>query len=159
MSFRCTNSISIYCKMITPSHHTSPYIVMMFFLWWELLRGAILFFFKNFIYLFLERKRGRETLMCGCLSGTPYWGPVPQPRHVPRLGIELATLWFAGWHSIHWATPARARGVILISVNSATIQKILLKFTKSNIIKFSWQSLSLKLTFQTILFQTLHLFY
>ena len=39
-------------------------------------------------YLFLERgregkKRGRETSMCGCLSYTPYWGPGPQPRHVP----------------------------------------------------------------------------
>ena len=25
---------------------------------------------------------------------TPYWGPGPQPRHVPWLGIKLATLWF-----------------------------------------------------------------
>ena len=24
----------------------------------------------------------------------PYWGPGLQPRHVPWLGIELATLWF-----------------------------------------------------------------
>ena len=28
-------------------------------------------------------------------------------RHVPWLGIKLVTLWFAGRHSIHWATPAR----------------------------------------------------
>ena len=39
---------------------------------------------------------------------TPYCGPVLQPRHVPWLGIEITTLWFTGWHSIHWATPARA---------------------------------------------------
>ena len=26
---------------------------------------------------------GRETSMCGCLSCAPYWGPNPQPRHVP----------------------------------------------------------------------------
>ena len=26
------------------------------------------------------------------LSRTPYWGPGPQPRHVPSLGIELAIL-------------------------------------------------------------------
>ena len=32
--------------------------------------------------------------MCGCLSCAPYGGPGPQPRHVPRLGIELVTLWF-----------------------------------------------------------------
>ena len=38
----------------------------------------------------------------------PNWGPGPQPRHVPWLGIEPVTLWFTGWCSIHWATPARA---------------------------------------------------
>ena len=32
--------------------------------------------------------------MCGCLSHAPYWGPGRQPRHVPRLEIEPATLWF-----------------------------------------------------------------
>ena len=33
--------------------------------------------------------------MCGYLSCVPHWGPGPQPGHVPWLGIELATLWFA----------------------------------------------------------------
>ena len=33
--------------------------------------------------------------MCGCLLCTPYWGPGLQPRHVPWLGIEPATLWFS----------------------------------------------------------------
>ena len=37
-----------------------------------------------------------------------YWGPGLQHRHVPWLGIEQVTLCFAGWHSAHWATPARA---------------------------------------------------
>ena len=32
--------------------------------------------------------------MCGCLWHGLYWGPGPKPRHVPRLGIELATLCF-----------------------------------------------------------------
>ena len=73
----------------------------------------ILFFKILFIYLYLERgkggrKRGREISMCGCLWCVPYWGPGPQPRHVPWLGIEPVTLWFTGWCSIHWATPARA---------------------------------------------------
>ena len=45
--------------------------------------------------------------MCGCLSHIPYWGPGLQPRHVPWLGVKLATLWFTGLCSIHWATPAR----------------------------------------------------
>ena len=51
--------------------------------------------------------------MCVCLSCTPYWGPGLQLRHGPWLGIELATLWFAGQHSIHWATPASAIHCIL----------------------------------------------
>ena len=32
--------------------------------------------------------------MCGWFSCVPYWGLGPQPRHVPWLGIEPATLWF-----------------------------------------------------------------
>ena len=39
----------------------------------------------------------------------PHWGPCLQPRHVPGLGVELTTLWFAGLLSVHWVTPARAR--------------------------------------------------
>ena len=30
-----------------------------------------------------ERKRGRETSMCGCLLSVPYWGSGQQTRHVP----------------------------------------------------------------------------
>ena len=49
------------------------------------------FFFKIlFTYFKTEekgrRKRGRETLLCGCLSHTPYWGHGPKPRRVPWLG-------------------------------------------------------------------------
>ena len=47
--------------------------------------------------------------MCGCFLGAPHWGPSPQPRHMPWLGIEVEALWFTGWSSIHWATPARAK--------------------------------------------------
>ena len=57
-----------------------------------------------------RRKRGRKTSMSCCLLHTPHWGPGLQPRHVPWLGIKLVTLWFAGWHSIHLATPPRALG-------------------------------------------------
>ena len=53
--------------------------------------------------------------MCGCLSCAPYWGPGPQPRHVPWLGIELAALWFTGLRSIHWAPPARPGLYFLIN--------------------------------------------
>ena len=57
-------------------------------------------FLKDFIYLFLKRGEEKEKemgrninvwlpLMC------PYWGPGVQPRHVPWLGKETVTLWFA----------------------------------------------------------------
>ena len=46
--------------------------------------------------------------MCGCVSHAPTRDPVCNPRHVPWLGIEPATLWFSGCHSIHRDAPARA---------------------------------------------------
>ena len=74
-----------------------------------------LLFFKDFIYLFLERGEGRERninvwllLMHLALETWP-----TKPRHVPWLGIKPATLWFSGWHSIHWATLARAVLLVL----------------------------------------------
>ena len=56
--------------------------------------------------------------MCGCLSCTSYWGPAPQPRNVPWLGIKAVTLCFKGQCSIHWDTPARAPWCFLYSLNS-----------------------------------------
>ena len=49
--------------------------------------------------------------MCGCLLHAPSQGPGPQPRHVPQVGIEPATLWFEGQYSIYWATPAKAHQI------------------------------------------------
>ena len=75
-------------------------------------------FLKILFIVFREgkgrRKTGKETSICGCLLHAPYWGRGLQPRHVPWLGIELVIVWFAGWHSIHWATPARAQIVLII---------------------------------------------
>ena len=69
-------------------------------------------FFK--IYLFICRDWGRggerkgEKHQCVVASLVPPTaGSGPQPR--PWLRVKLATLWFTGWHSIHWATPARAQ--------------------------------------------------
>ena len=49
------------------------------------LSGLSILFFKDFIYLFLERgegrERGRETSACSCFSWDPYWVPGLQPRH------------------------------------------------------------------------------
>ena len=104
-------------------------------------------FFSSIFYLFIfrerskEGERGRETLMCERyiellpLSHTTNWEPGPQPRHVPWLGMELATFWFTGRHSIHWATPARVAFHFMTvcclpnySINSAINQKWLLSF-------------------------------
>ena len=67
---------------------------------------------KDCIYWFLENRKGkerrRETSMCGCLSSIPYWGPGPQPRHMPWLGIKPVTLWFTVRYSVHWAIAIRA---------------------------------------------------
>ena len=69
---------------------------------------------KDLVYLFFRQKgreRGREGEKHQCVvasSRTPYGRPGLQPRHVPWLGIKPATLCFAVWHSIHWATSARA---------------------------------------------------
>ena len=53
--------------------------------------------------------------MRGCLSCAPYWGPGLQPRHVPWLGMEPETFWFAGRHTIHWATPGGAKYAVHIT--------------------------------------------
>ena len=88
----------------------------------------IFILFSLRLYLFISRQRGREgekgrePSMCGCLSHIPYWGPGRQPRQVPWLGIELATLCFAGRHSIHWATPARAEFIFRKNKKSTYIK-------------------------------------
>ena len=80
-------------------------------------------FKKN--YLFIFRQRGREGEKHQCVVAShgdqrvprcPYWGPGLQPRHVPWLGIKPVILWFAGWHSIHWTTQARARYLYTFSI-------------------------------------------
>ena len=69
-------------------------------------------FLTSFYLFILERgregEREGEKSMCGCPSCAPCWGSGLQPGYVPWLGIEPVTLWFTGWCSIHWATPAKA---------------------------------------------------
>ena len=64
-------------------------------------------------YLFLSRGERRETErgkhQCVVTSHTHPTGDLAHnPGMCPDLGIKPVTLWFSGWHSIHWATPARA---------------------------------------------------
>ena len=101
-------------------------IFLSFFLWsrsTELCKFLHeLIFKKTFSYLFLEREKGKkkrkgETSMCGCLSRVPHQCRGQQPRHVSWLGIEPATLWFPGWCSNHWTSPAKASYTIFGNVN------------------------------------------
>ena len=65
-------------------------------------------YFQRF-YLFLDRMEGREKERereHQCVVA--FHMPCAQPRHVPWLGIEPATLWFSGQCSVHWATPVMA---------------------------------------------------
>ena len=61
-----------------------------------ILNFTLLILKKRFTYVFLERRREgervRETSMCGCLSSASSWGPGPQSRCVPWLGIQPAAL-------------------------------------------------------------------
>ena len=52
------------------------------------------------IYLFLERGEQREkewerNINVWLSLTRSHWGPGPQPKHVPQLRIQPATLWFA----------------------------------------------------------------
>ena len=97
---------------------------------------ANLSFLKDVIYLFIERGEGREKererniavwemyWLVSCLLHNPNWGPGPQPRRVPWLGIELVTFLVTGWHLIHWATPARPyfkASIFIFSFNLLTV--------------------------------------
>ena len=56
------------------------------------------FFLRFYLFIFIERMGGEregEKYQCVVASHVaPHWGPGPQSRHVPRLGIEPVTLWF-----------------------------------------------------------------
>ena len=71
------------------------------------------FFFIKKIYLFIFREREREkererNINMWLPLVHPLLGTWPVSRHVPWLGTKLATLWFIGLRSIHWAIPVRA---------------------------------------------------
>ena len=82
------------------------------------LNGSPYLFFRFYLFIFREgkegRMRGRESSVCGCLSHIHNWEPSPQPRHVPWLEIEPASLCFSSWHSIHWVTPATTGSLYLL---------------------------------------------
>ena len=92
------------------------------------LLGAILtiqFLFLRF-YLFIFRQRGgREKEKERNIN---VWLPLTRPllgtwstTQASWLGIQLATLWFAGWCSIHWATPARAQFVLYFHISGSIL--------------------------------------
>ena len=83
---------------------------------WETHQGIIIrliLFKKDFIYLFLKRGEGKEKERERSIN---VWLPLTHPmlgtwfttQACALTGNQPATLWFTGWHSIHWAAPARA---------------------------------------------------
>ena len=69
---------------------------------WNKITSEI-FFYKNFIYLSLERWEGKEKESKRNIdASTAYLVHVPE-----TLGVKLMTLWFTGQHSVHRAPPAR----------------------------------------------------
>ena len=98
------------------THNKENRVWCTFFLKQSFLKDFIIIY-DCYYYYFLDKGerigKDSKTSMCGCLSCAPYWGPGLYPRHVPWLGIELVTLWLTDWHSIHWASPARAEFGVL----------------------------------------------
>ena len=101
------NSWSVLCFLKVRGRLKSFHLKIL-----EIVKEVGTFFFKDFV-LFLDRGEGRWKeeernisvwfpLVCSPL------GTWLQPRHVPWLGIEPATLWFMVRCSIHWATSSRA---------------------------------------------------
>ena len=80
--------------------------------------------------------------MCGCLSHAPHWGPGPQPRHVPSLGIKPKTLWFT----------ARAQSTELHQPVLKTVflnSSILMPFSASAIFCFTFSTLAKRVSLRT----------
>ena len=86
-----------------------------------------IYIFKDFICLLWEwgregerewekQQHSRDT-SSGCLSHALNWGLDLNPGMCPdQEGIQPATFWFTGQHSIHWATPARAYACVYIYI-------------------------------------------
>ena len=98
--------------------------------------GHIFFsLFLKIFYLFTFRDKGREGEREGeklqCARGTsiccsPHahnWEPGPETEALPWWGIKPSSFWFAGWHSIHWATPAGAQTIITWNVKGTYLRK------------------------------------
>ena len=89
-------------------------IIFLFFYFYSVTIVCI----KDFIYLFLGRgeRREKKINVLQPFTRPPHWGPGLKPRHVPWLGIKPTTIWFVGWHSIHWAIPARALNTFFLKI-------------------------------------------
>ena len=118
---RFSSFLSMWKDIYIYNSHPSilPNIITLLFRLGEI-NIQCLHYFLKILFIFREegkggRKRGTETSV-SCLLNAPNWEPGLQPRHVPWQGIKLANFWFANWHSLHWATPARASVRIIMTM-------------------------------------------
>ena len=75
-------------------------------------------FERIYLFIFRERGRGGETLMCKrYIDQLPFTHPQlgiwPATQACALTGNQTSDLWFTGQHSIHWATPARDQELFL----------------------------------------------
>ena len=68
--------------------------------------------------------------MCGCPSCAPYWGPGPQPRHVPLLGIKPVTFCF----SAHTQSTEPHQPGLMYSYNAIKDDKCVGKLMENSIL-------------------------
>ena len=62
-------------------------------------------FLKGYLFVYFQRGK-HQCMAASCMPPTGHLAC--NPGMCPRLRIEPATLWFSGWHSIHWATTTSA---------------------------------------------------
>ena len=92
---------------------SGPQLCFQLLLFDKALHAFLKFYYNLFVFIERggEREREERNINVWLLLVSPLLGTWPTTQAyalMPWLGIEPATLWFAGRHSIHWATPARA---------------------------------------------------
>ena len=100
-----------------------------------------------FIYFYRgegERREGEKHQCVVASCGPPSGVLVYNLGMCPSLGTEPTTLWFTGRHSIHWATPARAKYLEwYLNINNNfcyCLTTEIIDLSQNHLPKFMWRS-------------------